>query len=37
MNNLSQNFYITYSNQKAKDLKGEYILKPLDNVTTLII
>jgi len=35
MNNLSQNLYITYSNQKARDLKRQEILNPLDRVTTL--
>ncbi len=32
--NLSQNLYITYSNQKARDIK-KYLSKPLDKVTTL--
>lgn len=35
MFNLSQNLYITYSNQKARDLKRQDILKPLDKVITL--
>jgi hypothetical protein len=35
MNNLSQNLYITYSNQKARDLKRQNILNPLDKVITL--
>lgn len=35
MNKLSQNLYITYSNQKARDLKTSNILKPLDKVITL--
>ena len=32
--NLSQNLYITYSNQKVRDIK-KYHSKPLDKVTTL--
>ena len=32
---LNQNLYITYSNQKARDLKRQEILKPLDKVITL--
>jgi len=32
---LSQNLYITYSNQKLRDLKQSKILKPLDRVVTL--
>jgi len=35
MNNFSQNLYITYSNQKARDLKRQDVLKPLDKVITL--
>ena len=35
MNSFSQNLYITYSNQKARDLKREGVLKPLDKVITL--
>jgi len=35
MNSLSQNLYITYSNQKARDLKRQSTLKPLDKVITL--
>lgn len=35
MNNLKQNLYITYSNQKVRDLKRQNILKPLDKVITL--
>ena len=35
MNSLSQNLYITYSNQKARDLKRQKILSPLDKVITL--
>ncbi len=35
MNSLKQNLYITYSNQKARDLKTHGILKPLDKVITL--
>ena len=35
MNNISQNLYITYSNQKARDLKRQAIIKPLDKVITL--
>jgi hypothetical protein len=35
LTNLSQNLYITYSNQKARDLKRQNILKPLDKVITL--
>jgi len=35
MNNLKQNLYITYSNQKARDLKRESFVKPLDKVITL--
>lgn len=35
MINLNQNLYITYSNQKARDLKRQDILKPLDKIITL--
>ena len=35
MNNLTQNLYITYSNQKARDLKASATLRPLDKVITL--
>ncbi len=35
MSNLTQNLYITYSNQKARDLKAQSIVSPLDKVTTL--
>ena len=35
MSNLSQNLYLTYSNQKARDLKRQNVLKPLDKVITL--
>jgi len=35
MNNLVQNLYITYSNQKARDLKASTILNPIDKVITL--
>jgi len=34
MSILSQDFYITYSNQKARDIK-KTISKPLDKVITL--
>ncbi|PHR54382.1 MAG: hypothetical protein COA44_13270 [Arcobacter sp.] len=37
MKNLSHNLYITYSNQKVRDLKKQSILKPLDKVITLDI
>ena len=35
MDNLIQNLYITYSNQKARDLKTHGMLKSLDKVITL--
>ncbi len=35
MNKLSQNLYITYSNQRARDLKANGSLNPLDKVITL--
>ena len=35
MKNLEQNLYITYSNQKARNLKRQSTLKPLDRVITL--
>ena len=35
MNTLQQNFYITYSNQRARDLKANASLNPLDKVITL--
>ena len=35
MNNLSQNLYLTYSNQKAKDLRKQGVVQPLDKVVTL--
>ena len=35
MNILKQNLYITYSNQKARDLKRQSFVKPLDKVITL--
>jgi len=35
MNNLKQNLYITYSNQKGRDLQRQSIVKPLDKVITL--
>ena len=35
MHNLSQNLYITYSKQKARDLKVNASLNPLDKVITL--
>jgi len=35
MKALSQNLYITYSNQKARDLKKTKTIKPLDRVITL--
>jgi len=35
MNNLEYNLYITYSNQKARDLKNQGIQNPLDKVITL--
>jgi hypothetical protein len=35
MSSLSQNLYITYSNQKVRDLKREQQLNPLDKITTL--
>jgi len=35
MNNLSQNLYITYSNQRARDLKSNNGLNPLDKIITL--
>lgn len=35
MKHLEQALYITYSNQRARDLKGSSILSPLDKVITL--
>ncbi|NOR54800.1 MAG: hypothetical protein GQ531_01185 [Sulfurovum sp.] len=35
MDKLSQNLYITYSNQRARDLKANGSLNPLDKVITL--
>ena len=35
MNNLSSNLYVTYSNQKSRDLKKYNILKPLDKIVIL--
>jgi len=35
MEQLQQNLYITYSNQRARDLKASGSLRPLDRVTTL--
>lgn len=35
MSNLSQNLYITYSNQKVRDLQRQGIPNPLDKVITL--
>jgi hypothetical protein len=35
MKNLKQNLFITYSNQKARDLKQSSLAKPLDRVITL--
>ncbi len=35
MNNLSHNIYITYSNQKQRDIKASHIINPLDKVITL--
>ena len=35
MDTLKQNLYITYSNQKARDLKQQKIPKPFDSVITL--
>jgi hypothetical protein len=35
MSSLSQNLYITYSNQKVRDLKSNEIANPLDKVITL--
>lgn len=35
VNNLKQSLYITYSNQRARDLKKDNFLKPLDKVITL--
>ena len=35
MKNLAQNLYITYSNQKVRDLKKQNFLNPLDKVITL--
>lgn len=35
MSKLTQNLYITYSNQKARDIKSSSICKPLDKVITL--
>ncbi len=35
MDKLKQNLYITYSNQKARDLKLDTTIKPLDKIITL--
>ncbi|MDF1878402.1 PD-(D/E)XK nuclease family protein [Sulfurimonas sp. SAG-AH-194-C20] len=35
MNTLTQNLYITYSNQRMRDLKSSNTLNPLDKVITL--
>ena len=35
MNNLFSNLYVTYSNQKSRDLKKYNILKPLDKIVIL--
>jgi len=35
MKNLSKNLYITYSNQRARDLKGNTTINPFDKVITL--
>ena len=35
MKQLEQNLYITYSNQRARDLKANGLLNPLDKVITL--
>jgi len=35
MRNLNKNLYITYSNQKRRDLKKSDFIKPLDKVITL--
>ena len=35
MSNIKQNLYITYSNQKARDLKSQKGINPLDKIITL--
>ncbi len=35
MHNLSQNLYVTYANQRVRDIKANLGIKPLDKVMTL--